>query len=649
MTKRRIVRLNIKRRFFNLPVIATAGFLSLAVGSMLILQSPTTKESGRFAALSEHLNYDAILSHLIIRTAGTPSPWCTRVFVTSGTSNTDVDDKQGCLVAALDSSAINTTVIADTNLGTEQGITTKTTSPTAAASEQDNHAEDFDNVAVVEAIDDIPAIKEIPGIQDLPTIKDILTVDKIEAIKDIPTVDDSETIDNSLAIEDRPSVAAPFIEDIATVYDSEVFDNNLSIEDTPSVAVTPFIEGIAAVDDIEQVHETEVENTEVADVDVTIENTETPASNSIEIASNEVENTTEAAELTKLVETTLPQEPVDDEIATSSIDIADEMADVIDEQQTLVDNSQTIKPGQATGADDFASDSLSSKSFATSLDADSYQYPLFGLATKPLSNSDEKIESFDVTEDEGLAKDFPGFLNFKNPRSLLVMIDAGHGGIDVGTNGPNGSLEKDLTLDIAKRLQTLASLHSDIDIVLSRSDDSGMSRQHRIDSIAEQNPDLLLSIHLNSLPQPNVTLVETYYASEADMLLGKLRANNFAKENTADAQTSGPKLDRVQRASLSRDLANFVQSTVFSTVQSHNPRAIDAGVKNDSLFVLTGNNIPAVLIEMTCLSNPEEESRLETESYRTELAESLMQAIRQFADKHHEDEKLAAEQFDKTV
>ena len=614
MTKRRIVRLNIKRRFFNLPVIATAGFLSLAVGSMLILQSPTTKESGRFAALSEHLNYDAILSHLIIRTAGTPSPWCTRVFVTSGTSNTDVDDKQGCLVAALDSSAINTTVIADTNLGTEQGIITKTTSPTAAASEQDNHAEDFDNVAVVEAIDDIPAIKEIPGIQDLPTIKDILTVDKIEAIKDIPTVDDSETIDNSLAIEDRPSVAAPFIEDIVAADDTE-----------------------------------ESDSTELADIDVTIENTETPASNSIEIASNEVENTTEAAELTKLVETTLPQEPVDDEIATSAIDIADEMADVIDEQQTLVDNSQTIKPGQATGADDFASDSLSSKSFATSLDADSYQYPLFGLATKPLSNSDEKIESFDVTEDEGLAKDFPGFLNFKNPRSLLVMIDAGHGGIDVGTNGPNGSLEKDLTLDIAKRLQTLASLHSDIDIVLSRSDDSGMSRQGRIDSIAEQNPDLLLSIHLNSLPQPNVTLVETYYASEADMLLGKLRANNFAKENTADAQTSGPKLDRVQRASLSRDLANFVQSTVFSTVQSHNPRAIDAGVKNDSLFVLTGNNIPAVLIEMTCLSNPEEESRLETESYRTELAESLMQAIRQFADKHHEDEKLAAEQFDKTV
>lgn len=614
VTKRRIVRLNIKRRFFNLPVIATAGFLSLAVGSMLILQSPTTKESGRFAALSEHLNYDAILSHLIIRTAGTPSPWCTRVFVTSGTSNTDVDDKQGCLVAALDSSAINTTVIADTNLGTEQGITTKTTSPTAAASEQDNHAEDFDNVAVVEAIDDIPAIKEIPGIQDLPTIKDILTVDKIEAIKDIPTVDDSETIDNSLAIEDRPSVAAPFIEDIVAADDTE-----------------------------------ESDSTELADIDVTIENTETSATNSIEIASNEVENTTEAAELTKLVETTLPQEPVDDEIATSAIDIADEMADVIDEQQTLVDNSQTIKPGQATGADDFASDSLSSKSFATSLDADSYQYPLFGLATKPLSNSDEKIESFDVTEDEGLAKDFPGFLNFKNPRSLLVMIDAGHGGIDVGTNGPNGSLEKDLTLDIAKRLQTLASLHSDIDIVLSRSDDSGMSRQGRIDSIAEQNPDLLLSIHLNSLPQPNVTLVETYYASEADMLLGKLRANNFAKENTADAQTSGPKLDRVQRASLSRDLANFVQSTVFSTVQSHNPRAIDAGVKNDSLFVLTGNNIPAVLIEMTCLSNPEEESRLETESYRTELAESLMQAIRQFADKHHEDEKLAAEQFDKTV
>ena len=100
---------------------------------------------------------------------------------------------------------------------------------------------------------------------------------------------------------------------------------------------------------------------------------------------------------------------------------------------------------------------------------------------------------------------------------------------------------------------------------------------------------------------------------------------------------------------MSRDLANLVQSAVFSTVQSHNPRAIDAGVKNDSLFVLTGSNVPGVLIEMTCLSNAEEASRLETESYRTELAETLMQAIRQFADKHNQSDKLVQKPVDKAA
>jgi len=197
------------------------------------------------------------------------------------------------------------------------------------------------------------------------------------------------------------------------------------------------------------------------------------------------------------------------------------------------------------------------------------------------------------------------------------MIDPGHGGSDTGTIGTGGSLEKDLT-----------------------------SRQSRIETIAEQDPDLLISIHLNSLPQPNITLVETYYASETDMLLGKLRKRNIALEK---AHSSSSRIDRRQRGILSYDLANLVQSAVFSIVQSHNPRAIDAGVKNESLFVLTGSNVPAVLIEMTCLSNAEEASRLETESYRTELAETLMRAIRQFADKHNQTDKLALKQLDKAA
>ena len=75
--------------------------------------------------------------------------------------------------------------------------------------------------------------------------------------------------------------------------------------------------------------------------------------------------------------------------------------------------------------------------------------------------------------------------------------------------------EKDLTLDMAKRLQTLAKLHSDIEIVLSRDDSDGLSRAERIASVTNAGADLLISLHFNSLPEGDITLVETYYTDAA--------------------------------------------------------------------------------------------------------------------------------------
>jgi len=547
VTKRSKAKLNTRQRIFNLRVAIAAGVLALAAGSILILQSPITKESGRLAALSEHLNYDALLSRLIIRTKGTPNSWCTKILVTSDPFAIDGDDKQQCLVAALDTEEISSTATADIGVDTKQHINTKTTRSVVSQSMRSGHTTD------------------VPGID--------IALESNKEANNTGTVTSTET--NS----DKPNS-----------YDILLAEKKPATEDIPSIEST------------------------VADEEI---------------------------------EATPAHQPADTVSQTS----AKKMAVVIEGQLTLTDNStQTnstqIKPDQSTDTVEFESDSLNSKSFATSLFTDSYQYPLFGLAAEPLANSEQDLESIKTAEQEGLEHDFTGFSTLKNPQPLVVMIDPGHGGSDTGTIGTGGSLEKDLTLDIAKRLQTLASLHSDIDIVLTRDDDVGMSRQSRIETIAEQDPDLLISIHLNSLPQPNITLVETYYASETDMLLGKLRKRNIALEK---AHSSSSRIDRRQRGILSHDLANLVQSAVFSTVQSHNPRAIDAGVKNESLFVLTGSNVPAVLIEMTCLSNAEEASRLETESYRTELAETLMRAIRQFADKHNQTDKLALKQLDKAA
>jgi len=562
VTKSSKASLNITGRFFKLPVLIVVGLLILAVGSLLIQQSPVTKTSGRLAALSEHLNYDTILSHLIIRTAGTTSPWCTKILVTPSSVTSDGNDNQECLVKAFNTVEINNTAVTDTGSDTEQRINTKATNLAMPSivppSVRVSHTAAFPEAPI--------ALESNKGSQDSDTL----------AIVDSVVIDSKPIVENMPAIDNRSSIKK-------IAHDS-----------------------IAAVEGIER-----------------------------------------SGNATLASESEILDKKSEDSVRNSHTALS------IDDQETTETANQieATVAHQSAGTVNVEPDRLNSKSFATSLFANSYKYPLLGLSAEPLSTSEEKIESIDMAEHEGLEKDFPGFLHIKNPQPLVVMIDPGHGGSDTGTIGAEGSLEKHVTLDIAKRIRTLASLYSDIDIVLTRDDDIGMSRQSRIDTIAAQNPDLLISIHLNSLPQSNITLVETYYASDADMLLAKLHSNNIQQNHTALGKMHSGRstIDRRQRGILSHDLANLVQSAVFSTVQSHNPRAIDAGVKSDSLFVLTGSNVPGVLIEMTCLSNAEEASRLETESYRTELAETLMRAIRQFAEKHNQTDKLALKQLDKAT
>ena len=111
--------------------------------------------------------------------------------------------------------------------------------------------------------------------------------------------------------------------------------------------------------------------------------------------------------------------------------------------------------------------------------------------------------------------------------------------------------------------------------------------------------------------------------------------SSFRKVSDADrADSPLIRQDQQNQVDWSRRFATEIQSKIFAAVQSRNPRAIDAGVKDDNFFVLTRTGIPGALVEMTCLSNSEEEQRLGTESYRNELAMSLMDAIRSIADLH---------------
>lgn len=206
-----------------------------------------------------------------------------------------------------------------------------------------------------------------------------------------------------------------------------------------------------------------------------------------------------------------------------------------------------------------------------------------------------------------------------------VMLDPGHGGSDPGTIGANGLLEKHLTLDIAKRVQHLLAVHPNINVALTRQDDKGYSRHVRMLKVQAVQPDILISLHLNNLPQKNLTLVESFYASHNNIRESErgrgIRPSFLAKDRD---ESNYPFVQD------SRRLANLLQEQLFHQVSEDNANAINAGTKQDTLFMLTRSYLPATLIELTCLSNREEEERLKTPEYRQDIAIALAKGILEF-------------------
>lgn len=218
----------------------------------------------------------------------------------------------------------------------------------------------------------------------------------------------------------------------------------------------------------------------------------------------------------------------------------------------------------------------------------------------------------------------------KNEKPFLVMIDPGHGGSDQGAKGQNGLLEKDLTLDIANRVQLFLTEVANIDVRLTRHHDYGLSRQARVDAIRRSNADLVISLHFNHLPQTDVNLVETYYAGPEN-IAQSLSVQSAAMRRELQRTNGVPSLD-LSFTQHSERLAKALQQRIFNEVNFSDQTAQNAGVKEETLFVLTRSFTPGVLLEISCLSHPDEADRLESEDYRNRLAAALVDGIRDYHD-----------------
>ena len=216
-----------------------------------------------------------------------------------------------------------------------------------------------------------------------------------------------------------------------------------------------------------------------------------------------------------------------------------------------------------------------------------------------------------------------------------IVIDAGHGGHDQGTQGPHGLVEKELVLDVAQRVGKLIEERMNAEVIYTRSDDTFVPLEGRTAIANQKKADLFLSIHANSSPIPRIAGMETFYLNftdSRDALDVAARENASSQKSIFELQDIIQKITLHEKLDESREFASRIQTALFGFSSRYIPGQKNRGVKKAPFVVLIGASMPSVLAEIGFLSNPREESLLKKSDYRQKLAESLYRGVAKYAE-----------------
>jgi N-acetylmuramoyl-L-alanine amidase len=228
--------------------------------------------------------------------------------------------------------------------------------------------------------------------------------------------------------------------------------------------------------------------------------------------------------------------------------------------------------------------------------------------------------------------DLPNPLPLPSTGVRTVVIDPGHGGDETGAQGSRGTIEKDITLSVARRLRTLIESRLGLRVFLTRDSDQTTSLDDRSAYANSQKADVFVSIHANAAVRPGMKGAEVYYLS-IDRAAAETR--RMAESSDAQLPTLGGgtrtidlilwETAQARYLEQSNALANFVEQALRGRVEM-SPRA----VQQAPLRVLVGANMPAVLVEIGYLSNPDQEQRMASANYQDTVAQALLDGIVRF-------------------
>src|SRR5262249_12772173 len=223
----------------------------------------------------------------------------------------------------------------------------------------------------------------------------------------------------------------------------------------------------------------------------------------------------------------------------------------------------------------------------------------------------------------------------------VLVLDAGHGGHDSGAVGPAGLQEKDLVLDVTRRVARLVEQSLNVKVLLSRDGDYFVPLRDRTSFANKERADLFVSIHANAHREIASAGVETYFLSSEATDSGARQVaaleNSVVQLEKTPARSS--RFDAVKAIlwDLAQSEFQLESSRLAEVVQDSMTQSLripNRGVKQAGFYVLGGAAMPAVLIEIGFVTNPKEEKRLKDSKYRDEIARAIYAGLAEYKKKY---------------
>lgn len=215
------------------------------------------------------------------------------------------------------------------------------------------------------------------------------------------------------------------------------------------------------------------------------------------------------------------------------------------------------------------------------------------------------------------------------PGIRTIVLDPGHGGRDVGAVGPNGLMEKDATIALCRKLAASLASKLGARVVLTRDEDADVSLDQRTAIANQYKADLFLSVHLNAAVIKGARGSETYFLSleASDELARKAAEVENATHANPSADLNLILWDLAQQEYLqeSSRFAQAIQEEMNSASSVQN-----RGVKQAPFKVLVGATMPAALVEVAFITNPEEEAKIQSAEFQDQMVDALTRAVQRY-------------------